>query len=109
MAENKAQHPPQLIELSEMKAQPAGGASAFSGNIGLLHGVKVKVEVVVGEVQTTLGELMNLKESAVLKIDRPVDSAIDVIVEGNVVARGELVAVGDNFGIRITEIAAPAK
>jgi flagellar motor switch protein FliN/FliY len=98
-----------LVELSEMKAQLPQGGNAFSGNIGLLHGVKIKVNVVVGEVQTTLGELMSLKESSILKIEKQADAPIDVLVEGNVVARGQLVVVDDNFGIRITEIAATPK
>jgi flagellar motor switch protein FliN/FliY len=63
----------------------------------------------VGEVQTTLGELMSLKESSILKIEKQADAPIDVLVEGNVVARGQLVVVDDNFGIRITEIAATPK
>ncbi|HYD61592.1 MAG TPA: flagellar motor switch protein FliN [Noviherbaspirillum sp.] len=108
MKETEQQHSTQIIELSEIRPQTPSGSPVLGGNIGLLQGVKVKLSVVLGEAHTTLGELMDLKEASVLKIDRQVDHPVDVLVEGNVVARGQLVVVDDNFGVRITEIAAPA-
>jgi len=42
----------------------------------------------------------------VLKVDRMVDAPVDVVINGNVVARGQLVVVDDNFGVCVTEIAA---
>ena len=86
MKETEQQHPPQIIELSEFQPQPPSGPAVLGGNMRLLQGVKVKLTVVVGEAQTTLGELMDLKEASILKIDREVDYPVDVLVEGNVVA-----------------------
>ena len=108
MNKTEAKHPPQIIELSELSRQIPSGPALFGGNLGLLNGVKVKLTVQVGEAHTTVGELMGLKEMSVLKIDRPVDCPVDVMVDGNIVARGQLVAVDDNFGVRITEIASAA-
>lgn len=108
MKETGARYPAQIIELSELAPQAPTGAAVMGGNIGLLHGVKVRLAVVVGEAHTTLGELMGLQEQSVLKIDRPVDCPVDVMVDGNVVARGQLVVVDDHFGVRVTELAAPA-
>jgi flagellar motor switch protein FliN/FliY len=98
----------QVIELSELQAQTPG-ANILGGNLNLLNGLKVTLSVVVGEVATTLGELMNLQEASILKIDRQADYPIDIVLNGAVVARGQLVAVDDNFGVRVTEIAAAAK
>lgn len=108
MKETEQQHSTQIIELAELQPQPPIGSPLLGGNIGLLQSVKVKLTVVVGEANTTLGELMALKEASVLQIDRQADYPVDVVVEGNVVARGQLVVVDDNFGVRITEIATPA-
>jgi flagellar motor switch protein FliN/FliY len=47
---------------------------------------------------------MNMKDAHVLKLDAALDAPVDVLLEGNVVARGQLVAVDDNFGVRITEL-----
>jgi len=98
----------QLVYLSELTPGTPSGAPVLGDNVQLLRGVKVEVSVMVGTVQTTLGELMTLKEASVLKIDRQVDTPIDVIVDGKMFARGQLVAVDDNFGVRITEIAQAA-
>jgi len=106
MKETEQQHSTQVIELSEFQPQAPSGMPVLGGNIGILQGVKVKLTVVVGEAHTTLGELMDLKEASVLKIDRQADYPVDLLVEGSVVARGQLVVVDDNFGVRITEIAA---
>jgi flagellar motor switch protein FliN len=94
----------QLVELPELAAG-APGATLLSANAGLLDGVNISLSVVVGQVQTTLGALMALRESAVLTVDRGVDAPVDVVVNGNVVARGQLVVVGDSFGVRVTDVA----
>ena len=44
-----------------------------------------------------------------LKLDRPVDDPVDVMLDGHLVARGRLVAVGDEFGVQLTELAKAAK
>lgn len=108
MKETEQQHSTQLIELSEIHPQAPVGEPVLGGSIGLLQGIRVKLTVVVGEAHTTLGELMAMREGSVLKVDRQADCPVDVLVEGNVIARGQLVVVGDNFGVRISDIAVPA-
>lgn len=95
----------QAAGLPELTQQAALGPVLMGAHAGLLDSVKVTVSVMVGEAHLTLGELMNLKEAAVLKIARAVDTPIDVMLNGNVVARGQLVVVDDQFGVRITDIA----
>ncbi|WP_177307723.1 flagellar motor switch protein FliN [Pseudoduganella namucuonensis] len=107
--QDKAAGHTQLIELAEIQPQPPAGPAVLAGNLSLLDSVPVSVSVVVGEARTTVGDLMALRELSVLKIDRSVDCPVDVVVNGNVVARGQLVVVDDNFGVRISEIAPAAK
>jgi flagellar motor switch protein FliN/FliY len=95
----------QLVQLPELSPTMPAGAPVVGENLQLLRGLKVQVRVQVGEAQTTLGELMALKGASILKLDRLVDEPIDVIVDGKLFARGQLVAVDDNFGVQITEIA----
>jgi len=95
----------QLVELVQIEPQPEKGAALLGGKLGLLDSVPVTLSVVVGEARTTVGELMALRELSVLKIDKEADCPVDVIVNGNVVARGHLVVVDDNFGVRISEVA----
>lgn len=69
-----------------------------------LHGIRTRLTVVLGSVELTVGELMGAKEQQVLQLDRSIEQPVDVMLEGQVIARGLLVAVGDNFGVRITEL-----
>lgn len=69
----------------------------------LLH-VKVALTVSVGSVEITLGELLEAKQQQVIRLDRTIDQPVDVLLDGRVVARGTLVAVDDQFGVRITEL-----
>jgi flagellar motor switch protein FliN/FliY len=105
----EAPHLTQLVELSELKPHPLPGAPLLGGNMNVLQGVKVRLRVLAGEATMTVGELMNLREDAVLKLNRPVDEPIDVLLDGHVIARGQLVAVGDEFGVLVTELAKLSK
>jgi len=104
----EAAHLPQLVELSELKPHPLPGPALVGPGMGVLQGVKVKLRAVAGEATLTVQELMALREDAILKLDRPVDQPIDVLLDSQVVARGRLVAVGDEFGVLVTEIAKSA-
>ncbi|NRR31455.1 flagellar motor switch protein FliN [Oxalobacteraceae bacterium] len=99
----------QLVELAPLPATAPFGPAVLGNNMSLLDSVEVKLSVVVGEARSTVGELMGLKEASVLKIDRHADYPVDVMLNGAVIARGQLVVVDDNFGVRITDIAAPAQ
>jgi len=96
--------PTQQIDFPELGKATPSGQPVLGQNTALLDSVKVKLSVVVGQAETTLGNLMTLKENAVLTIDRSVEQPVDLVINGSVVARGQLVVVADNFGVRITEV-----
>jgi flagellar motor switch protein FliN/FliY len=108
-ASAETKHLTQIIELPELKPHPLPGAPVLGGNLDLVQGVKVRLRAVAGEATMTVAELMALRQDAILKLDRPVGDPIDILLEGRIVARGQLVAVGDEFGVRVTEVARPAK
>lgn len=99
----------QAVTLPELDVGTGNGAALLDAGSALLDSIEVTLSVVVGQARTTLGELMRLKEADLLTIDRKVDYPVDVIVNGNVVARGQLVAIDDAFGVRVTEVALAAK
>lgn len=99
------QSTPQLIELSEMPAhRPGHGQTVLANSLEAIEHVKVRLAVHVGEAIITVGELQNMKEEHVIKLDTMADAPVDILLEGRIVARGQLVAVDDNFGVRITEL-----
>jgi flagellar motor switch protein FliN/FliY len=76
------------------------------GGFELVHDVKVRLTMSVGGAQVSIGELYSLKEGALLKLDKATSDPIDIFLDAKLVARGELMAAGDHFAIRITEIGA---
>jgi flagellar motor switch protein FliN/FliY len=93
------------VELAELRGH-GGGAALALGQGALLQGVQVGLSVQVGQAQASLAQLMALQAGVVFSLDRGVDTPLDLVVNGHVVGRGELVVVGDQFGVRVTEVAA---
>lgn len=67
----------------------------------------LEIAVRLGNTTRTIGELLKLVAGAVIELDREVDQPADLIVNGQVVARGEIVIIGENFGVRISSILQP--
>jgi flagellar motor switch protein FliN len=70
-----------------------------------LHDVELNVEVILGRARLTLRELLAARPRTTIELDRPVRSPVDVMVNGTLFARGEMVVVGDSeIGVQITEV-----
>lgn len=98
------------IDLPE-HAAPAGeraGAEPSGQRIPLdmLGEIAVEVEIQLGTARLTVKELMALKAGSLLTLDQHLLQDVDVLLNERVVARGEVVAVGDRFGVRIKELGA---
>jgi flagellar motor switch protein FliN/FliY len=93
----------QPIELGDMAASIGVGPNLVE-DLNPLHQVKTTVQVCVGTVSLSIGELMALKAHQVVRMQQAIEEPVDLLVEGKPVARGQLVAVDGNFAIRITEL-----
>ncbi|WP_341209497.1 FliM/FliN family flagellar motor switch protein [uncultured Sphingomonas sp.] len=71
----------------------------------MIDHVEVELEAFVGAARMTVAELAALAPEAVVALEAPLNRAVELRLNGAAVARGELVAVGDRFGVRLTEIA----
>lgn len=94
------------LELQEPPADAASGA-ALLRDPHPLHAVRVRLQVRVGEAAMSIGELLAARENEVLLLDRAVEQPVDLLLEGKVVARGQLVAVDGSFAVQITELPVP--
>jgi flagellar motor switch protein FliN len=72
--------------------------------IEMLHGVDMEVTVELGRTRMTVRELLALTPGHVLELDRAAGSPADLLVNGRLIARGEVVVVDEDFGLRVTEI-----
>lgn len=91
------------VQLQDISAGAEGTRGLFPGNLELIQGLKVGLSVSLGKCEVTVAELFALKEDGLLKLDRGTNDPIEIYLDGRLVGRGELVVVGDNFGVRITE------
>jgi len=89
---------------SAMRAQAPASASGATRGIEMLHGVDMEVTVEIGRTRMTVRDLLGLTPGAVLELDRAAGSPADLLVNGRLIARGEVVVVDEDFGLRVTEI-----
>lgn len=90
-------------------APTGSGDALMAANFRLLQDVDVKLTVEIGSAQLTLRELLALGESSVIELDRQANELLDVFVNGTLIGRGEVVTVGERFGVRMTELVNPDK
>jgi flagellar motor switch protein FliN/FliY len=93
------------IELEPLPEGKSNGQPVLGSVLPFLGSVKVRVCVRVGGAEVSVSDLMKMEHGSVLTLDRAVEEPLDVLIDGLVVARGTLVAVGEQFGVRITETA----
>jgi flagellar motor switch protein FliN/FliY len=73
----------------------------------MLLDVPLEVNVELGRTRMTIQDLLQLGPGSVVELDKVAGEALDILVNGRLVARGEAVVVNDKFGIRITDIVSP--
>jgi flagellar motor switch protein FliN/FliY len=83
-------------------SRPAG--PAMLRGLELLRDVSMDVTAQLGSTRMTISELLNLSEGAVVELDRAAGAPADLLVNGHLIARGEVVVIDENFALRITEI-----
>lgn len=73
-------------------------------NFDLLAGVALRISVEVGSASLKLSDLLNLAKGSVVELDREANSLLDVLANGTLIARGEVVTIDGRYGIRVTEV-----
>jgi len=84
---------------------PRAAASSHSPAAPLLMGVKLPIRVLLGRTQLCLRDIAQLGNGAVVELDCSPDDPVEIIVNGRIIAHGEVVVVSGNYGVRITKIA----
>jgi flagellar motor switch protein FliN/FliY len=78
------------------------------GDLRRLRDVLVELTVEIGRTQMTVGETLELRPGSVVTLERMAGEPVDLLVNGRRIARGEVVVVDEEFGLRVTEIGAAA-
>ncbi len=86
---------------------PGGQAQGEPSPLGLLADVELELTVELGQTRRSLREILALGPGSVLELDKHAGEVVDILVNGQLVARGEVVVIGENYGVRITELINP--
>jgi flagellar motor switch protein FliN len=96
--------PPRSLEFAPLEPQETVRREGEPRNLDLLFDVPLTLTVELGRAEKTVREILSLVPGSVIELDRLAGEAVDVLANGQLIARGEVVVVEDNFGVRITEI-----
>src|SRR4051812_40412774 len=93
------------VEFNPLGDDTAAGLGHVAGaDLSRLTAVTVELTVEVGRTHMSLGETMSLGPGSVVTLDRLADKPVDLLVNGRPIARGEVVVIDEQFGLRITEV-----
>jgi flagellar motor switch protein FliN len=101
--------PPATSEPGSNSGRDTPPATGLSAGMELLFDVELEASLRFGCREMPLGEILDLGPGDVVQLDRHIADPVDLIVGDKIVARGEVVLVNGNFGLRVTEVAAPKK
>jgi flagellar motor switch protein FliN len=86
--------------------QPKLGAHE-SGNIGLIMDVSMEMTVELGRTRKLIKEILGMGEGTIIELDKLAGEPVDILVNHKLIAKGEVVVIDENFGVRVTEIVSP--
>ena len=101
MAENEAEA--KVEETTEETVKDNAGLD----NLKVLENIEVKLTVEVGSTELKIRDLLRLNEGSVVELERLAGDPLDILANGVKIAKGEVVMVGERFGIRFTEVTNP--
>ncbi len=111
-AQQQAGHPQMAqVGISPVKFPPLGEGipSGVSGNIGLLLDVPMTLTVELGRTRQLVKDILGLGEGSIIELDKLAGEPVDLLVNGKLIARGEVVVIDENFGVRVTDIVSQAE
>ncbi|HQP47454.1 MAG TPA: flagellar motor switch protein FliN [Spirochaetota bacterium] len=99
------------VGISPVKFPPLGEGlpPGVGPNINLLLDVKLALTVELGRTTMLVKDILGLGEGSIIELDKLAGEPVDLLVNGKLIARGEVVVIDENFGVRVTDIVSPAE
>lgn len=99
------------VSISPVRFPPLGEGiqSIPTGNINLLLDVPMTLTVELGRTRQLVKDILGLGEGSIIELDKLAGEPVDLLVNGKLIARGEVVVIDENFGVRVTDIVSPAE
>ncbi|WP_447894832.1 flagellar motor switch protein FliN [Vreelandella sp. GE22] len=123
MAEQESAEQESVEQAPEAEPQPAAraasedifrplsgeGATSVSRDLEMIMDIPVKLTVELGRTKLTIKQLLELAQGSVIELEGLAGEPMDILINGYLIAQGEVVVVEDKYGIRITEIITPSE
>jgi flagellar motor switch protein FliN/FliY len=91
-----------------LEAIPDAAPAASDGDLARLHAVPVELAVEIGRTRMTIGDTLGLGPGSIITLNRMAGDPVDLLVNGRPIARGEVVVIDEEFGLRVTEVVGSA-
>lgn len=95
--------------LSELSGIAGVGGLSDNPDLEVVLDIPVKIAMEVGSTQITIRNLLQLNQGSVIELERLAGEPLDVLVNGTLIAHGEVVVVNEKFGIRVTDVISPSE
>lgn len=102
--DSAAEDPTEVAEFDALEEEPVNVASTGDVNMDAILDVPVTISMEIGRTNVTIRNLLQLNQGSVVELDRLAGEPMDVLVNGTLIAQGEVVVVNEKFGIRLTDI-----
>lgn len=96
-------------ELDQLDKAAAPALTGESPQLDVILDIPVKISMEVGSTSIPIRKLLQLNQGSVVELDRLAGEPLDVLVNGTLIAHGEVVVVNDKFGIRMTDVISPSE
>lgn len=108
-ASGKSDSGPEKARLDPLKDETGDGAADENRNLDVIMDIPVTMSMEIGRTRISIRNLLQLNQGSVVELDRLAGEPLDVMVNGTLIAHGEVVVVNDRFGIRLTDVISPAE
>ena len=98
-----------LNELDQASSQSSDTPLTDNPDLEVVLDIPVKIAMEVGSTQITIRNLLQLNQGSVIELERLAGEPLDVLVNGTLIAHGEVVVVNEKFGIRVTDVISPSE
>ena len=95
--------------LDQFETQKLQGGADNPINLEVLMDVPVAISMEIGRTNINIRNLLQLNQGSIVELDRLAGEPLDVLVNGTLIARGEVVVINEKFGIRLTDVISPAE
>ena len=110
LAEQETEEVEQLdVEPAQLDELTDGGFGVADESMEVILDIPVTISMEIGRTSISIRNLLQLNQGSVVELDRLAGEPMDVLVNGTLIAHGEVVVVNEKFGIRLTDIISPAE